>query len=120
MNFSHKTVDEYIAGCPPNVRLKLKEIRALVREMVPEAEEKISYGIPTFTYHGNLLHFAGYKTHIGFYPGSGPIKEFAKELIGYETAKGTIRFPLDKSLPLPLIRSIVGSCIKRNTNKIKR
>ena len=114
---NYKDIDEYLANFSGDTRDKLEQIRKIVREIVPEATEKISYGIPTLTYHGNLLHFAGYKTHIGFYPGSGPIKEFAEELSGYETAKGTIRLPLDKPLPVDLIRKITISCVKRNESK---
>lgn len=116
---NYKDVDEYLAGFSGDTRKKLDEIREIVKELAPEATEKISYGIPTLTFHGNLLHFAGYETHIGFYPGSGPIKQFADELAGYETSKGTIRLPLDKPLPLDLIRKITKACIERNLGKKK-
>ena len=95
------------------------EIRKIVKEEAPEAIEKIAYGIPTFVFHGNLIHFAGYDTHIGLYPGSGPIREFAKELSDYKTSKGTVQFPLDKPLPLELIRKITKACIERNLSKKK-
>ncbi len=114
---NYKDIDEYLANFSGDTKNKLEQIRKTVHEVVPDAQEKISYGIPTFTYHGNLLHFAGYKTHIGFYPGSGPVKEFAKELSVYETAKGTIRLPLNKPLPVDLIRKITKSCAKRNESK---
>jgi len=77
----------------------------------------ISYGIPTFTLHDNLVHFAAYDTHIGFYPGSAPIEEFKEVLKPYDTSKGTVRFPLDKPLPFTLIRKIVQSAVKRNEKK---
>ncbi len=86
---------------------------------MPEAQEKIAYGIPTFTFHGNLVHFAGYEKHIGFYPGAAPIKEFAPELKSYETSKGTVRFPIDKPLPMPLIRKIVKATVNRNLSRQK-
>jgi uncharacterized protein YdhG (YjbR/CyaY superfamily) len=78
-----------------------------IRREAPDAVEKISYGIPTFTLHGNLVHFAGYEHHIGFYPGAAAIDHFADRLEGFETSKGTVRFPLDQPLPLELVREIV-------------
>ncbi|HEX5796959.1 MAG TPA: DUF1801 domain-containing protein [Candidatus Saccharimonadales bacterium] len=116
---SYKDIDEYLDNFSGETRKKLDEIRSIVHELAPQAKEKIAYGIPTFTYHGNLLHFAGYETHIGFYPGPAPIKQFANELSGYETSKGTIKFPLDKPLPLDLIRKITKACVERNEAKKK-
>ncbi len=115
------TVDEYLANFSGETRDKLDEIRKTIRAIVPpEAKEKISYGIPTFAMNGNLVHFAGYKTHIGFYPGSVPIAEFAKELSGHKTSKGTVQFPLDKPLPLELIIKITEACVARNQIKQKK
>ncbi len=114
-----QTIDEFISSYPPNVQALLQELRAAVHELVPEAQEKISYGIPTFTLRGNLVHFSAYEKHIGFYPGSGPIKQFAKELEAYETAKGTVRFPIDKPLPMPLIKKMIRACIERNMERRK-
>jgi uncharacterized protein YdhG (YjbR/CyaY superfamily) len=111
------TVDEYIAGFPPDVQATLQEIRSAIREVAPEATEKIAYGIPTFVFHGNLVHYAAFDAHYGLYPGSGPVEQFADELAGYETSKGTIRFPRGEPLPLPLIRRIVQACVERNTAK---
>ncbi len=116
---NYKDIDEYLADFSGETRKKLDEIRKTVNEEVPEAKEKIAYGIPTLTFHGNLLHFAGYDTHIGFYPGSAPIKQFAEELSGYETSKGTIRLALGKPLPLDLIRKITKACVERNLQKRK-
>lgn len=113
----YANVDEYLANYSGETRKKLDEIRKTIHEVVPEATEKISYGIPTFALNGNLVHFAGYENHIGFYPGSAPISEFAKELAGYNTAKGTVQFPLDKPLPLDLIRKITKACVQRNLEK---
>ena len=110
-------MDEYIAGFPPDVRATLQELRAAIREIAPDATEKIGYGIPTFVLHGNLVHYAAYDTHYGLYPGAWPVERFADELAGYETSKGTIRFPRGEPLPMPLIRRIVEACVERNTAK---
>jgi len=107
-----KNATDYIKAFPPAVRVKLKTIRSLVKQLAPHAEETIKYGIPTFVLHGNLVHFAAFKDHIGFFPTSSGIRAFKKELANYDTAKGTIRFPLDK--PLPLIKKIVKFRIKEN------
>jgi uncharacterized protein YdhG (YjbR/CyaY superfamily) len=101
------TIDEYIAEFPKDVQRILQQLRATIKAAVPEAEEKISYQIPTFVLRGNLVHFAAYKAHIGFYPGPSGIKTFVQELSKYETAKGTVKFPLKDPLPLELISNIV-------------
>lgn len=110
----YKTVEQYLDNFSGETRKKLETIRKTVQETVPEAKEKIAYGIPTFTFHGNLIHFAGYEHHIGLYPGSVPVKQFANELAGYKTSKGTIQLPLDKPLPVDLITQIVLACVERN------
>ena len=94
-------------------------MREAIASEAPDAGEKIGYGIPTFTFHGNLVHYAAYDTHIGFYPGAAGIAEFAKELKGYETSKGTVRFPLDKPLPLELVRKITAFRVLQNSAKKK-
>lgn len=101
------SVDEYIAAFPADVQERLRQMRAVIREAAPEAQEKISYQMPTFFLHGNLVHFAAFKTHIGFYPAPRGIEEFKDELAVYEGAKGSVRFPLDQPLPLDLVRRIV-------------
>lgn len=106
-------VDSFIAGYPKNVQAILQELRQTIQDAAPEATEKISYGIPTFTFHGNLVHFSAYEHHIGFYPGAAPIVEFKNELKTYETSKGTVKFPIDQPLPLPLVRKIVLFCVKQ-------
>lgn len=111
------TIDEYIASFPPEVQEKLETIRATIRKAAPKAEEAISYMIPTFRLHGNLVHFAAYKKHIGFYPGAGGIAAFEEELAGYETSKGTVQFPLEKRLPLTLITKIVKFRMQQNLDK---
>ncbi len=112
-----RTIDEYLAAAPAEARSALDELRALIRSAAPDAAEKISYGIPTFYLNGNLVHFAGYKTHIGFYPGPPGIEAFAGELSAYKLSKGTVQFPLGKPLPIDLIRRIVEYRVAQNTGK---
>lgn len=112
-----KSIDDYIADFPDDVQAKMEKVRATIRKAAPAAEEAMKYGIPTFVLNGNLIHFAGYKNHIGLYPGSKPIEEFEDELAGYETSKGTVQFPLDKRLPFGLIGKITKFCVKRNLAK---
>ena len=112
-----KTIDGYISSFAPAVREKLTAIRSLVRQLAPIAEEAIKYGIPTFVLNGNLVHFASFKDHIGFYPTSSGIAAFKKELKKYDTAKGTVRFPLDQPLPQALIKKIVKFRIKENRSR---
>jgi uncharacterized protein YdhG (YjbR/CyaY superfamily) len=104
-------------NCPEDVQKKLKEMRATIRAAAPEATEIISYQIPTFYLKGNLVHFAAFKNHIGFYPTSSGIQAFKKELSIYEGAKGTVRFPIDKSLPLKLISKIVKFRVAENLKR---
>ncbi len=101
------SIDEYIAAFPADVQERLQQMRAIIREAAPEAQEKISYQMPTFFLHGNLVHFAAFKNHIGFYPAPRGIEAFKDELAAYEGAKGSVRFPLDQPLPLDLVRRIV-------------
>jgi uncharacterized protein YdhG (YjbR/CyaY superfamily) len=112
-------IDEYIAGFPEHIQQLLKAVRACIRKAAPEAQEAIKYAIPTFTLHGNLVHFAAFKAHIGFYPTPGGIGEFRKELSSYEGSKGAIRFPFNEPLPLALIGKIVKYRVKVNTEKAK-
>jgi uncharacterized protein YdhG (YjbR/CyaY superfamily) len=117
---TYATTDEYIASFPADVQTLLHQIRQTIREIVPpETTEKISYGIPTFVYHGNLVHFGGFADHVSLFPGAAPVELFKDQLATYETSKGTIQFPLDKPLPLDLIRDIVRACIHRNAQKKK-
>lgn len=102
-----KNIDEYVAGFPGDVREKLNAIRATIRKAAPDAEEAIKYGIPTFVLNGNLVHFAAFKNHIGFYPTPSGIEKFHDELSRYESAKGSVQFPIDQPMPLPLIAKIV-------------
>lgn len=115
---SYKNIDEYIANFPPNIQDTLQKIRQTILQIVPDAGEKIAYGIPTFTFHGNLVHFAAYDTHYGFYPGA-IVTNFTEELKEYKTGKGTVQFPLDKPVPYDLIRIMTKAAAERNLEKKK-
>ena len=117
----HGTIDEYIASFPPDVQKRLEEIRKAIKEAAPDAQEAMAYGIPTFKLNGNLVHFAAFKHHLGFYPG-GPsaIEEFRKELAPYGLSKGTIRIPMDEETPLGLVKRIVEFRVKENSSRIKK
>ncbi len=112
-------VDVYISEFPAETATQLIELRDLIKKLAPTAEETISYAIPTYRLNGPLVHFAGYKGHIGFYPGAGGIAEFADDLVDYKTSKGTVQFSLDKPLPIKLITKIVKFRIKQNLEKKK-
>ncbi|HEU6440971.1 MAG TPA: DUF1801 domain-containing protein [Microvirga sp.] len=114
-----KDIDAYIASFPEDVRAILEKVRATIRKAAPGAEETISYRIPTFTLNGNLVHFAAFKNHIGFYPGPTGIEAFKEELSAYEGAKGSVRFPLDKPIPLGLISKIVKFRVKESLEAAK-
>jgi uncharacterized protein YdhG (YjbR/CyaY superfamily) len=109
-------VDAYIAAAPENVRAKLEELRRTIRRTAPEALEHISYGMPYYAYRGRLAYFAVFKHHIGLYIPTPVIREHRKELKGYETAAATVRFPLDKRLPILLIRKLIRARMKKNEN----
>jgi len=109
-----KNIDEYIAEFPPETQAILQKVRATIREAAPEAQETINYAIPTFTLKGNLVHFAGFKSHIGFYPTPTGIEKFKPELAAYESAKGSVKFPLEKPIPYELIREIVKFRVQEN------
>jgi uncharacterized protein YdhG (YjbR/CyaY superfamily) len=111
------SIDEYIGTCPKDIQQKLEELRATIKAAAPDAEEKISYQIPTFYLKGNLVHFAAFKNHIGFYPTSSGTQAFKKELSIYEGSKGTVRFPIDKPLPLKLISKIVKFRVAENLKR---
>lgn len=101
------TIDEYILGYPHEIQAILNDLRTTIREAAPEASEKISWGMATFVLHGNLVHFAGEKNHIGFHPTPSAIEAFQTELAEYHCSKGTVQFPYSKPLPLELIRRMV-------------
>lgn len=110
-------IDKYIAIFPKDVQAILEKVRATIRKAAPNAEEIINYGVPTVTLKGNLVHFAGFKNHIGFYPTPSGIEKFKKELSIYEGAKGSVKFPLDKPIPYALIGKIVKFRVKENMEK---
>jgi len=112
-----KTIDEYIAGFPHDVQEILEKIRITIRKAAPDAKETINYQIPTFTLNGNLVHFAAFKKHIGFYPTPTGIEKFKRELAVYEGAKGSVKFPLDKPIPFALISRIVKFRVKENLDR---
>ena len=112
-----RDIDEYIARFPSDVRKILERVRRTIRKAAPEAEEAISYQIPTFKLKGNLVHFAAWKEHIGFYPTSSGIRKFKKELSAYEGAKGTVKFPMDEPIPLDLIARIVKFRVRENLGR---
>jgi len=112
-----KSIDEYIAGFPNDVQEILEKIRMTIRKAAPAAEEAIKYQIPTFTLKGNLVHFAAYKSHIGFYPAPSGIEKFKDELAIYASGKGTLKFPLDKPIPFDLISRIVKFRVRKNLDR---
>ena len=110
-------MDEYIATFPEETQKILEELRATIKASAPDAEEKISYQMPTFFLKGNLVHFAAWKNHIGFYPTPSGTEAFKQELSIYEGAKGSIKFPIDKPLPLELISKIVKFRVAENLKR---
>ncbi|WP_379153977.1 iron chaperone [Paenibacillus sp. sgz5001063] len=114
---TYESIDDYIAKAPLEVRGKLEVVRKVIHESAPEAVEKISYQMPTFFLHGNLVHFAAFKKHIGFYPTPRGIEVFQEELAQYKGAKGSVQFPLDEPLPLDLISRIVKFRAAENKGK---
>lgn len=116
-NKKFETIDEYISTFPKDVQIILNELRKIISATAPKAEEKISYNMPTYFLSGNLVHFAAYKNHIGFYPTPSGIENFEDELKDYKTSKGAIQFPIDKPLPKQLIKKIVKFRVKENLNK---
>ena len=111
------SIDDYIRGFPRETQSKLHEIRSLIKRIAPDAVEKIAYQMPTYYLHGNLVHFAAYAKHIGFYPTPSGISAFQNELKAYKSAKGSVQFPLEKPLPVELIERIVRFRVKENTRK---
>jgi uncharacterized protein YdhG (YjbR/CyaY superfamily) len=114
-----KTIDEYIAAFPKEIQEKLEEIRSAIKKAAPKAEETINYAMPTFTLYGNLVHFAAFKNHIGFYATPTGNDAFKKELSVYKVGKGSIQFPFEQPLPLSLIAKIVKFRVNQNTEKEK-
>ncbi len=114
------TIDEYIANFPADIQKILQDVREAIHSEAPDAGEKIGYGIPTFTLNGNLIHFAAFKNHIGLYPTPNGLEEFKEELSGYKGAKGSVQFPLDKPMPLDLIKRITRFRVQKMLAKPKK
>lgn len=115
-----RDIDEYIQSVPPEVQSILEQLRRIIHENAPLAEEAIRYGVPTFRLNGNLVHFAAYTHHIGFYPSPSAIVAFDKELAPYKHAKGTVQFPLDQPIPSDLVKRIVQYRVKENLQTGKK
>lgn len=113
------SVDAYIATFPRKIQSRLRELRKTIRQAAPEAEEGISYNMPSYKQNGPLVYFAAYEGHTGFYPTGAGMTAFAQELGDYETSKGTIRFPHDQPLPLGLVERIVVHRVNANATKKK-
>ena len=110
-------IDEYIAQCRPEVQDIMRKIRDVIKRAAPNATEKISYPMPAFYDHGNLVYFAAFKNHIGFYPTSNAMEVFSPELTEYKSGKGSVQFPLGKPIPYDLIRRIAEFRVSENTQK---
>jgi len=119
MNTIATNIDEYISGFPEEIQILLEQVRATIKQAAPEAEEAIKYAMPTFVLNGNLVHFAAFKNHIGFYPVPSGIEAFKKELSVYKGAKGSVQFPLNQPMPLELITKIVKFRVDENLRKAK-
>ena len=115
-----KSIDDYIRSFPAPARKKLRELRAVINKLAPEAEEKISYRIPAFFLNGALVYFAAYEGHIGFYPTASGIRAFKAEISKYKHAKGSVQFPLTEPLPVALIKSIVKFRVEENRKRKKK
>ena len=113
------SIDEYIGSFPEETQRILEEIRAVIKAAAPEAEEKISYQMPTFFLKGNLIHFAAFKNHIGLYPTPSGTEAFKDEIAKYKGAKGSIQLPIDKPMPLKIISRIVKFRVAENLQKVK-
>jgi uncharacterized protein YdhG (YjbR/CyaY superfamily) len=112
-----QSIDEYIAGFPPDIQKLLETVRATIKAAAPGAEERISYQMPAFALNGNLVYFAALKGHIGFYPTSSGVAAFKDELAGYRSTPGAVRFPIDQPLPLDLITRIVRFRVAENLSR---
>ena len=116
----YRSIDDYLESFPEDIRERLAAMRTAIRRVAPGAQEKISYQMPTFYLNGNLVHFAAYAKHIGFYPTPSGIAKFKKELSKYKNAKGSVQFPLEEPLPIGLIQRIVKYRVEENLNKNRK
>lgn len=117
LNNRFKSVEEYIKSLPLESKEKIIELRTLIKMTAPEAEELISYNMPSFNYYGRLVYYAAFKSHIGFYPMASGIAAFQKDISRFKWAKGSVQFPLDKPLPASLITKIIRYRVKENREK---
>ncbi len=114
------SIEAYISGFPKHIQEILEQIRSTIKSVAPDASEAIKYAIPTFILNGNLVHFAGYKNHIGLYPAPSGMEQFEEEIAMYKTGKGTLQFPIDQPMPLDLIARIVKFRVQENEAKAKK
>lgn len=112
-----ENIDQYIATFPLSTQKLLAQIRAIITKSAPKATESIKYAMPTFEYHGNLVHFAAYKNHLGFYPAPSGLEAFKIDIQAYKNSKGAVQFPLDQPLPISLITKIVEFRVQENESK---
>ena len=115
-----QSIDDYISSFSPDVQAKLEQIRNVIQKVAPKATETIKYAMPTFVYHGNLVYFAAFQNHIGFYAVPSGIEAFKEELSAYKGGKGSVQFPLSEPMPLDLVRRIVEFRVKENEEKAKK
>ncbi len=116
-NAKPSTIDEYIAEFPTDVQTIMQKLRQVIKQSAPQAEERISYGMPGFYQRGMLVWFGGHKNHIGFYPTGEGVEAFKQELAGYKMSKGAVQLPLDKPIPYDLITKIVKHRVEENMKK---
>jgi uncharacterized protein YdhG (YjbR/CyaY superfamily) len=116
----YESIDDYIRQFPEPIQKKLTELRNAIKQSTPDAQEKISYQMPTFYLNGNLVHFAAHTKHIGFYPTSSGIAKFRSDLAKYKNSKGSVQFPLEEPLPIGLIKRIVKYRVDENTKKNRK
>lgn len=114
-----ENIDDYMLQFPKDIQKLLKQMRSTIKKTAPKAEEAMKYGIPTFVLNGNLVHFAAYKNHIGFYPAPSGLLAFKKEIARYKSSKGAVQFPIEEPLPLDLISKIVKFRVAENSAKSK-
>lgn len=114
-----KSIDEYILQFSPHIQEILQMLRKVIKEAAPDAQEKISYQMPTFVLHGNLVHFAAFKNHIGFYPTPSSIEAFKDELSKFKGGKGSVQFPIEEPIPYEIISEIVKFRVNENLKKIE-
>ena len=113
------TIDEFISQFPGHIQDLLQNMRKVIHEAAPEAREKMAYGMPTFDLYGNLVHFAAFTNHIGFYPAPSGIEQFKEALQKYQKGKGTIQFPIDEPIPYELVRAVTLYRVEENTKKFE-